>query len=324
MPTGKAKKRKRTRQTENTGITIADSIELVDPDTLNPVDWNPQERTEDELQAIERSILRHGFIVPIVARPSDRAVAGGHGRLEAVARLRQRGYNITAVPVVWRECDDAELRALNLALNNAQGQPNMQKVADVLAEIEELLPDSEDLDSLLMATGFSPSELNALTSFIDVDFDESPGEFFETVDASGQSIKFFDGEKTQSLGFQDISMRAIHAIQRALRSAGALTSTKAMRGPDGNRSRTRALTVICLEWFAVARMGYEFEQAREWAMQQLVDMPEYEYPFNENVSEEEEETDPEATDAEAADAEADPEVAPDPNPEAEADADGGL
>jgi ParB-like chromosome segregation protein Spo0J len=146
-------------------VDIHGDIELIDPSKLNPVDWNPQERTDEERRLIRQSILQHGFVLPIIARPSDGAVAGGHGRLEVVLELIDEGYDIEGVPVIWKECSDAELRALNLALNNAQGRPNLDKVGEVLREIEEMGGDA--IGDLLAATGFSDDEIEDILVFTD-------------------------------------------------------------------------------------------------------------------------------------------------------------
>ncbi len=139
-------------------ITVFDNQTREDPRSLVPVDWNTQERTADELQAIKDSIKVHGLVGPIAARPSDRSIAGGHGRLEAILELITEGWELDGgtVPVVWKECDDAELMALNMALNNATGQPNFQKVGVAIQRIESL----GRLDLLEnRATGFSPLQV---------------------------------------------------------------------------------------------------------------------------------------------------------------------
>lgn len=121
-------------------IATFGDVTYEDPRSLVPVDWNTQERTRAELDRIKDSIKVHGVVGPLAARPSDRSIAGGHGRLDAILELLDEGYKLDrgGVPVVWKECDDAELFALNMALNNAVGQPNFQKVATAIRRIEEL------------------------------------------------------------------------------------------------------------------------------------------------------------------------------------------
>ncbi len=121
-------------------IATFGDVTYEDPRSLVPVDWNTQERTRAELDRIKDSIKVHGVVGPLAARPSDRSIAGGHGRLDAILELLDEGYKLDrgGIPVVWKECDDAELMALNMALNNATGQPNFQKVAAAIHRIEEI------------------------------------------------------------------------------------------------------------------------------------------------------------------------------------------
>lgn len=121
-------------------IATFGDVTYEDPRSLVPVEWNTQERTRADLDRIKDSIRVHGVVGPLAARPSDRSIAGGHGRLDAILELLDEGYTLDrgAIPVVWKECDDAELMALNMALNNATGQPNFQKIAVAIRRIEEL------------------------------------------------------------------------------------------------------------------------------------------------------------------------------------------
>ena len=141
-----------------TTIHVFDNLTREDPRSLVPMPDNTQERTRAELDRIKDSILAHGIVGPIVGRPSDRSIAGGHGRLEAVLELMAEGYTLDGggMPVVWRECDDAELLALNMALNNATGQPSFEKIAVAIRKIEDL-GRRDLLDA--GATGFTPLQI---------------------------------------------------------------------------------------------------------------------------------------------------------------------
>lgn len=141
-------------------ISVFDNVTREDPRSLVPMSDNTQERTRAELDRIKDSIRAHGLVGPIVGRPSDRSIAGGHGRLEAVIELLDEGYTLEdGIPVVWRECDDAELLALNMALNNATGQPSFQKIAVAIQKIETM-----GRPELLVngATGFTPLQITDL------------------------------------------------------------------------------------------------------------------------------------------------------------------
>ena len=53
-------------------------IEQVAIDVLRPDPANPRRISEDELDALERSLRQFGFVQPVLARREDRTVIGGH------------------------------------------------------------------------------------------------------------------------------------------------------------------------------------------------------------------------------------------------------
>src|SRR5665811_845085 len=77
-------------------MTTTLSVELVPLDDLRPDPANPRRISEDELDALERSLRQFGFVQPVLARREDQTVIGGHQRLVAARRL-----GLTSVPVAW-------------------------------------------------------------------------------------------------------------------------------------------------------------------------------------------------------------------------------
>ena len=63
------------------------TVEEVPIDLLRPDPANPRRISEDELDALERSLRQFGFVQPVLARREDRTVIGGHQRLVAARRL---------------------------------------------------------------------------------------------------------------------------------------------------------------------------------------------------------------------------------------------
>lgn len=242
-------------------ITVFDNQTREDPRSLVPVDWNTQERTADELQAIKDSIKVHGLVGPIAARPSDRSIAGGHGRLEAILELITEGWELDGgtVPVVWKECDDAELMALNMALNNATGQPNFQKVAIAIQRIESL----GRLDLIEnRATGFTPlqvrdiqvlattpaalpgrAEKNVRETESDTSYDESLADSMAAPEMPGGS----DGYEWSIISFSvaDDMKTVIDAALAKARQVGNTTNDAV------------ALTLICADFLGTPDEAYE-------------------------------------------------------------------
>src|SRR5271157_6538300 len=87
-------------------------IEQVPTGDLRPDPANPRRISDQELEALTRSIREFGLIDPIIARREDKTVIGGHQRLLAARKL---GY--TTVPVVFVDVSKEKARLLNIALN---------------------------------------------------------------------------------------------------------------------------------------------------------------------------------------------------------------
>ena len=65
--------------------------------------------TRANLDKLKRSILKHGFTAPIfVWKGVDYHILDGHQRLKALIELRQEGYNIPLLPVVYIDADSEE------------------------------------------------------------------------------------------------------------------------------------------------------------------------------------------------------------------------
>src|SRR4051794_9054048 len=92
------------------------TVEHVDIDELRPDPANPRRISEDQLEALTRSLREYGFVQPVLARRQDKKVIGGHQRLLAARRL---GYK--TVPVTWLDLTLEQARVLNLGLNKISG-----------------------------------------------------------------------------------------------------------------------------------------------------------------------------------------------------------
>ena len=127
------------------------SVELVPLDDLHPDPANPRRISEEELDALERSLREFGFVQPVLARREDRTVIGGHQRLVAARRL-----GLTSVPVTWLDVSVEQARLLGLALNKISGSWDEQLLARLLADLQA----TPDLD--LTLSGFGDDEVKDL------------------------------------------------------------------------------------------------------------------------------------------------------------------
>lgn len=142
---------------------------------LLPADYNPRVdlRVEDEAyKSLEKSMDAFGYVAPIVWNQRTGNVIGGHQRLKI---LLAKGHKEVEVSRVDLSEDDEKL--LNLALNKITGRWDMDKLEEVLKEIE-------GSESDILLSGFSQEELDDLLT--DVDDEAIMDLFVEKMD-DGQS-----------------------------------------------------------------------------------------------------------------------------------------
>src|SRR5450830_1055049 len=120
-------------------------------DDLRPDPANPRRISEEELDALERSLRQFGFVQPVLARREDRTVIGGHQRLVAARRL-----GLTTVPVTWLDISVEQARLLGLALNKISGSWDDTLLARLLADLQAM----PELD--LSISGFGEDEIKDL------------------------------------------------------------------------------------------------------------------------------------------------------------------
>jgi DNA modification methylase len=140
----------------NTSSQNAINIEYIEIGNLKPDPANPQRISEQELEALTRSIREFGLVDPIIARHEDKMVIGGHQRLLAARKL---GY--TTVPVVFVDLSQEQARLLNIALNKISGSFDQELLARLLSELNEI----PELD--LTLSGFEEDELKELLKSLD-------------------------------------------------------------------------------------------------------------------------------------------------------------
>jgi DNA modification methylase len=133
------------------------TIEQVPIDQLQPDPANPRRISEEELDALERSLRQFGFVQPVLARREDQTVIGGHQRLVAARRL-----GFATVPVTYLDIQVEQARVLNVALNKIGGTFDDALLARLLADLQA----SSDID--LSLSGFGEDEIADLLRSLEV------------------------------------------------------------------------------------------------------------------------------------------------------------
>jgi ParB-like chromosome segregation protein Spo0J len=125
----------------------------------------PGNPRKGDVEAVKRSYERFGQRKPIVARPDGTVIAGNHQFLAAKAL----GWDEMAV--VFVDDDDQTAKAFALADNRTSdlGTYDSEALAELLADVAV---DPE----LLLATGYTQADLDALIGGIDEDDEGAGGE----------------------------------------------------------------------------------------------------------------------------------------------------
>jgi hypothetical protein len=84
---------------------VADTLPY---DQIEPLQGILKKRTEEQLDKICRSIIKHGWAFPefIWKHEEHNYCIDGHGRQEAIPILVEKGYAIPLIPVVYIEAKD--------------------------------------------------------------------------------------------------------------------------------------------------------------------------------------------------------------------------
>ncbi len=109
---------------------------------LLPADYNPRTISADALAGLGASIGRFGLVQPIVVNARTGRVVGGHQRLKV---LQAQGVEATDVVVI--DVEEAEEKALNLALNSPR--ISGEWTAEALGLLEEVVGALPDLGESL-------------------------------------------------------------------------------------------------------------------------------------------------------------------------------
>lgn len=127
---------------------------------MNRAAYNPRvdlQPEDEEYQAIERSLKRHGLVQPIVWNRRTNTVVSGHQRLTV---LEAQGETEVTVSVV--DLDDIQEKELNVALNKITGEWDDDKLTVILNELGEEATD----------TGFTLPEIDVLRDELKSYFDD--------------------------------------------------------------------------------------------------------------------------------------------------------
>lgn len=127
-------------------LKVFGNVEQVRLSELKAASYNPRRMPEKRMRQLEASILEFGLTVPLVVQRlatgelSD--TVGGHQRTAAIRRLIERGAiadRDPLIPVIVRDdLTPSQVRKLNIALNEIEGEFDLDKKHALVEEIRAL------------------------------------------------------------------------------------------------------------------------------------------------------------------------------------------
>ena len=102
-------------------------------DAIEDFQGNLKKRGKKEIDAIITSINKYGFSFPFFVWNGDghNRCLDGHGRIQALAQMRQDGYDLPLFPVACIEAkDESEAKQKLLRLNSQYGQMTIDSVLE--------------------------------------------------------------------------------------------------------------------------------------------------------------------------------------------------
>ena len=142
---------------------------------LIPAYYNPRKALQPgdrEYEKLRRSIEEFGCVDPLIWNTRTNRIVGGHQRLTV---MRDLGWTEAEVSVV--DLPEEKEKALNVALNKISGEWDMDRLRDLLVELE-----AADIDVTL--TGF---DTNELSDILPKEQDREPEE--DGFDAAAEAAK---------------------------------------------------------------------------------------------------------------------------------------
>jgi len=113
------------------------NIEWLDVEKLTANDYNPNVVFNQELKLLKFSILRQGWVQPIIITQNHVIIDGYHRA--SLVKTDKEVYKMTngKVPVVIMNLSEAERKCLTIRINRAKGSHMALKMSDIIKSLVE-------------------------------------------------------------------------------------------------------------------------------------------------------------------------------------------
>ena len=162
-------------------------VELRDIDGIKLAKYNPRKMSKDAHAALVASIKRFGFVDPVIVNDRTGILVGGHQRIKAAKDL-----GLSQVPVVAVDLDEADEKALNVALNKISGEWDMDTLKSVLGDVK-----SAGID--VSITGFSDDDIDKIIGSDETYTTKIETPVYQVTGAKPAISELYDDAKYKSL-----------------------------------------------------------------------------------------------------------------------------
>lgn len=133
----RTRKKPRAQRAPRRPVVRAPAPVMVRLEDLNAAAYNPRLITDEEMLALKASLVKHGFVEPLVVQKKGTMLIGGHQRVAALRELAEEGKVRVPelVPAVVLDVSDAVAMQLNITLNRVGGEFDAHKLGLVLAQV---------------------------------------------------------------------------------------------------------------------------------------------------------------------------------------------
>ena len=159
---------------------------------------NPRNITEREMEALQASLKKSGFVTTVVARKGTYELIGGHQRVDAIHRMKEAGEEVpTHIWAILLDVTDEQAQQLNVSLNRTGGSFDEDLLADLFVGLDGVT------DAEALAMGFEVEEIDALISAADVSLEDQAAQ----LDAEAEGLRAFGRSITLTLEFETVAQR---------------------------------------------------------------------------------------------------------------------
>ena len=136
------------------------NIQWVDVDKLQANDYNPNVVLKPELSLLALSILKNGWIQPILVTKDYVIIDGFHRHMLTKTNAKVRELTDGKVPVVIMDISEPERMLLTIRINRAKGQHIAIKMHEVICELVNEYQYS--IESIAREIGATKAEIELL------------------------------------------------------------------------------------------------------------------------------------------------------------------